>query len=313
MAAQVPIFTFNNGKNVHSIGLGCWMGFHGGGEAVERMCKDALQMGYRHIDTAYGYGNEQFVGKAIRESGIPREEIYVVTKLPSHHHGKVHESFNESLRNLGLDHIDLYLMHWPQSETDDDTANLHDKKHNFIDAWKEMETLLGTGKVKSIGVSNFSIKTLNELLPHCSIVPVTNQVELHPCLPQFELKAFCEEKGILLTAYSPLGQGQAVFFTDPDVANIAKSHKATAAQVVISWGVQRGTIVIPKSEKPERIRENITLVSLSKDDMKTLDELHKKPGMHRSLLKYHQPDGTVFGWTYEELGWPMVTGGLVVE
>jgi len=313
MAAPIPVFTFNNGVKVPSIGLGCWMGSVGGGEAVEQMCKTALQLGYRHIDTAYGYGNEEHVGKAIRESGIPREEIYLVTKLPGRHHGKVRESLEESLRSLGLDYVDLYLMHWPQASTENGDPIPYGESPTFVETWKEMEKLLPTGKVKSIGVSNFSIKTLKELLPHCNVIPVTNQVELHPCLPSFELKTFCEDKGILLTAYSPLGQGQSVFFTEPDIVGIAEKHKATPAQVVISWGVQRGTIVIPKSEKPERIKENITLVKLSEDDMKAVDKVHKKPGMHRSLLKYHREDGKVFGWTYEELGWPMTKGGLVAE
>ncbi|OCH92037.1 Aldo/keto reductase [Obba rivulosa] len=318
MAAPVPVFTFNNGVKVPSIGLGCWMGYPGGGEAVEEMCKTALQTGYRHLDTASGYHNEEHVGRAVRESGIPREEIFVVTKLPPWGHGKVQEHFDASLKALGLDYIDLYLMHWPQEIELEPApwtgkATPHGENPKFIQTWKDMEKLLETGKVKSIGVSNFSIKTLKELLPHCTVVPVTNQVELHPCLPSSDLKAFCEERGIILTAYSPLGQGQTVFFTDPDIKRIAEKHDATPAQVVISWGVQRRTIIIPKSANPERLKQNITLVQLSDEDMKTLDELHKKPGMHRSLLEYHTEEGTVYGWTYEELGWSMGKGGVVVE
>ncbi|OCH91951.1 Aldo/keto reductase [Obba rivulosa] len=318
MAAPVPVLTFNNGIKVPSIGLGCWMGAPGGGEAVERMCKTALQTGYRHLDTASGYNNEEYVGRAVRESGIPREEIFVVTKLPPWGHGKVQQYFDASFKALGLDYIDLYLMHFPQQMTEEPgpwrgTATPHGENPQFIQTWKEMEKLLETGKVKSIGVSNFSIKTLRELLPRCTVVPVTNQVELHPCLPSSELKAFCEERGIILTAYSPLGKGKTVFFTDPDIKSIAEKYSATPAQVVISWGVQRETIVIPKSETPERIKQNITLVKLSDEDVKTVDELHQKPGMHRSLANYHAEDGTVFGWSYEELGWPMSKGGVVVE
>ncbi|KAI0941805.1 hypothetical protein AcW1_003597 [Taiwanofungus camphoratus] len=320
MAAPIPYFTFNNGVKVPSVGMGCWMGSPGGGEAVELMCKSALKYGYRHLDTAFGYGNEEHVGKAIRESGIPREEIFLVTKLPNHHHHKVRESFEESFRSLDCGYIDLYLMHWPHAHTESGEFLPYGKKPTFIDTWMDMEKLLETGKVKSIGVSNFSVKTLNELLPHCTVVPATNQVELHPCLPSFELKAFCDEKGILLTAYSPLGrplkgQSKPIFFTDTDVVAIAEKHQGTPAQVVISWAVKRGTIVIPKSENVERMRANIALLDLSDDDMTVLNSIHKKPGMHKSLLTYHNyaNDGLIFGWTYEQLGWPMKKGGIVVD
>jgi len=190
----------------------------------------------------------------------------------------------------------------------------------LVETWKQMEALLETGKVKSIGVSNFSIKTLNEILPDCTVVPATNQVELHPCLPSFELQTFCEDKGILLTAYSPLGRpqpGQAkpIFFTDPDVLGIAQKHGASPAQVVISWCVKRGIIVIPKSENVERMKANITLLDLSEDDIGALSAIHKRPGMHKSLLSYHNytDDGLIFGWTYEQLGWNMKKGGIIVD
>ncbi|KAI0918877.1 hypothetical protein AcV5_001943 [Taiwanofungus camphoratus] len=211
-------------------------------------------------------------------------------------------------------------MHWPHAHTESGEFLPYGKKPTFIDTWMDMEKLLETGKVKSIGVSNFSVKTLNELLPHCTVVPATNQVELHPCLPSFELKAFCDEKGILLTAYSPLGrplkgQSKPIFFTDTDVVAIAEKHQGTPAQVVISWAVKRGTIVIPKSENVERMRANIALLDLSDDDMTVLNSIHKKPGMHKSLLTYHNyaNDGLIFGWTYEQLGWPMKKGGIVVD
>ncbi|THG95126.1 hypothetical protein EW026_g6467 [Hermanssonia centrifuga] len=174
-----------------------------------------------------------------------------------------------------------------------------------------MEKLLDTGKVKSIGVSNFSIKTLEVLLPQCTIIPATNQVELHPCLPQFGLKEYCDSKGILLTAYSPFGQGNPLFFKDPDFIAVAENHKATVAQVAVSWAVQRGTVPIPKSANVERMKANITLIKLKPEEMQTINDIHKKPGMHRSLLAYHASDGTFFDWTYEQLGWPMSVGGFV--
>ncbi|CCM04387.1 uncharacterized protein FIBRA_06562 [Fibroporia radiculosa] len=320
MAAPVPQFAFNNGIKVPAIGMGCWMGGAGHGDRAEVMCKNALLHGYRHLDTAFGYGNEESVGKAIRESGIPREEIFVTTKLPSKHHHKVRESFEESLQALGLEYVDLYLIHWPQADTESGEHIPYGEKPTVVEVWKEMEKLVETGKVKSIGVSNFSIKTLNEILPHASIIPVTNQVEIHPCLPSFELQKFCEEKGILLTAYSPLGrpapgQDKPILLTDTTVVGIAEKKNATPAQVVISWCVKRGIIVVPKSEAVERMKSNITIVDLSDEDMTILNSIHKRPGMHKSLLAYHNytDDGLIFGWTYEQLGWNMKKGGICVD
>ena len=184
----------------------------------------ALQLGYRHIDTvsaiiiidegflsgvnflqAYGYANEEQVGRAIRESGVPREEIFVTTKLPNHHHHKVAESLQESLDKLDLEYVDLYLMHWPQAYTEDNKMIPYGESPTYVETWRDMEKLLGTGKVRSIGVSNFSVALLEVLLTETTIVPATNQVEMHSCLPSFELKKYCDEKGIVLTAYSPLG------------------------------------------------------------------------------------------------------------
>ncbi|KAI0325310.1 Aldo/keto reductase [Cubamyces sp. BRFM 1775] len=318
MAASIPSFTLNTGYKIPSVGIGCWMGAPGGGEIAAKMCKDALEAGYRHIDTAYGYGNEEYVGKAIRESGVPREEIFLTTKLPNHHHHKVKESLDESLAKLGVDYVDLYLIHWPQAYTEDNKPIPYGQSPTYVETWKEMEKLLDTGKVRSIGVSNFSIKLLEVLLRESDVVPATNQVECHPCLPSVDLKLWCEEKGILITAYSPLGRpgeydGKPSLLQDPDVVSIAQAHNATPGQVTLSWGVKRGTIVIPKSENPERIKQNISLLDLTDEEMATLNAIHLKPGMHRSLLRYHQysDDGTVLGWTYEQLGWNMTKGGIV--
>ncbi|KAL4244980.1 NADP-dependent oxidoreductase domain superfamily protein [Abortiporus biennis] len=311
-AAKIPYFTFNNGQKVPSIGLGCWMGQIGGGQAVEDMVRDALRNGYRHLDTAYGYGNEQEVGKAIRESGIPRDQIFLTTKLSNEYHHKVAEAIDLSLKNLGVEYVDLYLMHWPQAVMDGQTLD-EDEHPTFVETWKEMEKLLGTGKVKSIGVSNFSIQNLEILLEDAKVIPVTNQVESHPCLPWEDLKKYCEDKGIILTAYSPFGRANRLFFHDKDFVEIAKKHHASPAQVAVAWAVQRGTIPIPKSTSVDRMCENINLIHLTSDEMQTINEIHMKPGMHKSLLAYHKPDGTANGWTYEQLGWPMTTGGIVVQ
>ncbi|KAH8118772.1 Aldo/keto reductase [Phellopilus nigrolimitatus] len=315
MAASIPSFSLNDGNKIPSVGLGCWMGVPGGGDKVYKMVQLALKHGYRHIDTAFGYGNEEVVGKAIRESGIPREEIFVTTKLPQPHHGSVHKGFEISLKNLDIDYVDLYLMHWPQATNEKGEVLPPEESPTFIETWLEMEKLLKTGKVKSIGVSNFSIKTLDVLLPKANIIPAVNQVELHPFLPQVELKKYCETKGIILTAYSPFGQpvkDNMALLEEPIIGEIAKRTGLSVGQVLVSWAVQRGTVVIPKSEKEERIKQNITLVKLSDIDMKTLDELHLKPGMNRSLLARYIKNGSVFGWTFEQLGWNLNDDGFVV-
>ncbi|KAJ7874823.1 NADP-dependent oxidoreductase domain-containing protein [Mycena olivaceomarginata] len=211
-AAEIPLFKLKDGSTIPSVGMGCYMG---GGAFTEKqvhdMCRKAIKAGYRHFDTATGYGNEQQVGDAIRDSGIPRSEFYITTKLANGDHHRVREAFEESFTRLNVQYIDLFLLHWPQASTGDiDFSQINapnmalppDEHPTFVETWKEIEKLLETGKVRSIGVSNFSIKTLEELLSQCSIVPATNQVELHPCLPQDDLKAYCDSKGILLTAYS---------------------------------------------------------------------------------------------------------------
>jgi len=227
---------------------------------------------------------------------------------------RVREAFEDSLKALDIEYIDMYLMHWPVTHTPDGSRARPFEEHpNFVDVWAEIEKLLDTGKVRAIGVSNFSVTNLEILLKHARVVPVNNQVEMHPFLPQHELKKYCEEKGILLTAYSPLGRGHSLLLSDPNVVKIAESHNVTPAQISISWLVQRGTPPIVKSANVERMKKNITLVKLSPEEMEFLDNIHKKPGSHRSLLAYHKPDGTAVMWTYEQLGWPMTVGGIVKE
>ncbi|GJE99040.1 aldo/keto reductase [Phanerochaete sordida] len=311
--ADIPRVTMNNGLKMPSVGLGCWLGLDGGPGVAEEMCRNALKHGYRHIDTATGYFNEELVGKAIRESGVPRSEIFLTTKLWCSHFGRVREAFEDSLKAFGLDYIDLYLMHFPQRIAEDNSRAFPFEEHpNFVDVWAEMEKLLGTGKVRAIGVSNFSVMNLEILLQSCTVVPATNQVEAHPCLPQHDLQAYCEAKGIVLSAYSPLGQGNPAFFSDPDFLGVAQAHGATPAQVAISWLVQRGVPTLVKSANVERMKANITLLKLTPDEMRVVNELHTKPGAHRSLVKgFYWPDGTVNGWTFEQLGWPLTEGGLV--
>ncbi|KAF7375874.1 Aldo-keto reductase [Mycena sanguinolenta] len=306
-AAEIPSFKLNDGSVIPSVGMGCYMG---GGAFTEKqvhdMCQKAIKAGYRHFDTAPGYGNEQQVGDAIRDSGISRSEFYITTKLANGDHHRVREAFEESLKRLDMEYIDLYLLHWPQASAGDiDFSQINapnmalppDEHPTFVETWKEIEKLLGTGKVRSIGVSNFSIKTLEELLPQCSVVPATNQVELHPCLPQDDLKAYCASKGILLTAYSPLGRSKSFFGEQHLICDLAA----------------KGTVIVPKSENESRIQANIQLLKLSEEDMHEVDVFHSKPGMHKSLVPFHADDGSVYGWKYEWLGWNMTKGGVVPQ
>ncbi|EJD49731.1 aado/keto reductase [Auricularia subglabra TFB-10046 SS5] len=320
--SSAPTFTLNTGAKIPSVGLGVWMGSFGNEERAEAMCKKALKVGYRAIDTAAGYGNEAAVGRAVRESGIPRSEIFVTTKLGNGFHDKVQEGFEASLKALDIDYIDLYLMHWPQAVVDGQVLQ-PDEHPTIVDTWKDMEKLLQTGKVKAIGVSNFDVKKLQRLIDECTVVPAANQIELHPCLPQFEVADFCKKHNIQVTAYSSLGQPGGKRFSDSNAVQnplfsseiiqaIASKHNANVGQVLLSWAVQRGVNVIPKSESEERLRANITLVPLNEDDMTLLNNFHKGEGLHRSLLTYHDEKlGGVFGYTYEQLGWPMVKGGFV--
>jgi diketogulonate reductase-like aldo/keto reductase len=262
----------------------------------------ALKNGYRHIDTAEGYGTEKAVGEAIRESGIPREEIFVTTKLPWDRHDAVRESFGESLANLGLDYIDLYLMHWPQAvkygaENPDGSLVLTDKV-TFNDSWAEMEKLLDTGKVRTIGVSNFSIKTLEQLFKTGKITPAVNQVELHPYLAQNELRDYCTRKGIVLTAYTP--SGYAIVRKDPLIVSLAEKYKVTPTQVIFAWHLSRNTVIVPKSVNSERQKENITIPTLSEVDIAKIWALDRG---QRICNKPDPKTGLVFGWSLEQLGW----------
>lgn len=279
----------------------------------------ALKNGYRHLDTAHDYGTEGVVGRAVKDSGIPREEVWVTTKLPLHHHAKVEASYEESLSNAKLDYYDLYLMHWPQAH-----ANIDDKpnprhpgpngepdggdfivvdKPTFNETWADMEKLYEAGRVKAIGVSNFSVKNLKILLETAKIVPAVNQVEMHPHQAQPELLEFCRAHGIVLTAYSPTGYSQVA--SDPTIVRLAEKYSVSPAQISLAWHLARGTTAVPKSRDPGRQRANLwELPKLSDEDVALISTLHKN--VH--YCGYPEPterDGEplVFGWTYSQLGW----------
>ncbi|NLG84768.1 MAG: aldo/keto reductase [Firmicutes bacterium] len=250
----------NNGVGMPWLGLGVFRTKEG--EEVERAVKWALEAGYRSIDTAAVYRNERGVGKAIRASGIPREEIFVTTKVWNDdlRAGTVRRAFQESLDRLGLDYVDLYLIHWPV-------------KGRYIEAWKVMEEIYRSGKAKAVGVSNFLRHHLEDLLAKTSLVPAVNQIEFHPLLVQPDLLRFCREHGIQVEAWSPLMQGHVVEI--PEIRRLAEKYGKTPAQIVLRWDLQHEVVTIPKSVHRERILENMQIFDfeLSAEDMALLDGL----------------------------------------
>ncbi|KAF2150215.1 Aldo/keto reductase [Myriangium duriaei CBS 260.36] len=259
----------------------------------------ALKAGYRHIDTASYYYTEEAVGKAIKRSGVPREDIVLTTKFWNHHHepADVARSLDESLKRLGLDYVDLYLMHWPiafkRTESDEVMRDSNGKPvidealtKNHEPTWRAMEQLVDSGKARSIGVSNFSIPQLEKLLSFARIKPACNQVELHPLLPQNKLLEFCNKQKISLTAYSPLGsQGveqSKSLKADKAIVEAAEKLNIEPAQLLIAWGIQRGTGVIPKSATPSRIESNFNVPTLPDDVFETINNIVAKDPSRRT-------------------------------
>ncbi|MFH9674187.1 aldo/keto reductase [Streptomyces sp. NPDC017405] len=253
MSSNVPPIILNNGVEMPQLGYGVWQVPD---DDAERAVGTALEAGYRSIDTAAIYGNEAGTGKAIAASGLPREEIFVTTKLWNSDQGydSTLRAFDTSLAKLGLDYVDLYLIHWPLPSRD-----------KYVDTYKAFEKLHSDGRVRAIGVSNFLPEHLRRLIEVTSVVPAVNQIELHPHLQQGEARAFHAEHGIATEAWSPLGQGKGLLEV-PAVVAIARKHDRTPAQVVLRWHLQLGTIVIPKSVTPSRIKENIEVFDFSLDD-----------------------------------------------
>jgi 2,5-diketo-D-gluconate reductase A len=263
MSTHVPTLTLNNGVEIPQLGFGVWQVST---EDIVTSVATALRVGYRHIDTAAIYRNEEGVGQAIAESGIPRDELFVTTKLWNDDQGRdtVGPALDASLAKLGLDHVDLYLIHWPAP-----------KRGAYIDAWLGMEEQLAAGKTRAIGLSNFQASHLAEVLEAGTVVPAVDQIELHPTFTQEDLVAEVTSHGIAIESWSPLGQAQDL--TDPVITDIAARLGKTAAQVILRWHLQKGYIVFPKSVTPARIEQNYDVFDfeLTGADLAAIDALDR--------------------------------------
>ena len=252
--------TLNDGRTMPQLGFGVWqIEPEGGATAVYT----ALKEGYRLIDTAAIYGNEEGVGAGIRLSAVPRDEIYLTTKLWNPQHGAAADALDESLARLDTPYVDLYLIHWPTPKQD-----------LYVEAWKTMIELRKAAKTTSIGVSNFTVANLKRIMDETGVVPAVNQIELHPGFPQEELRAFHAEHGIVTESWSPIGQGKGLL-EDPKLAEIGRKHGKTPAQIVLRWHLELGLVAIPKSVTPSRIKENLDVFDfrLDADDMAAIKGL----------------------------------------
>lgn len=268
--SDIPTITLNNGVAIPQMGFGVFMVKPA--ETRDTVLQ-AFEAGYRHIDTAQMYLNEQGVGQAIRDSGIPRDEIFVTSKLSNAKQdpADARDAFERSMEQLGLDSLDLFLIHWPMPQ--------HDK---YVGAWQVLEELYGAGRIRAIGVSNFHQPHLQRLFDETEVVPAVNQIEVSPYLTQDDLRAFCRQHRIAVEAWSPIARGKVV--DDPVINGIGERLGKTAAQVTLRWHIQRGDIVFPKSVSPQRMAENIDIFDfvLTESDMQAISALdaEERTGPH---------------------------------
>ncbi|QZY28898.1 aldo/keto reductase [Nocardioides coralli] len=276
----VPNIALHDGTSIPQLGLGV---FQVPAEETARVVSDGLEVGYRHIDTAQMYGNEEGVGEALAASGLPREELYVTTKLSNafHRPDDARRSFEESLRRLRLDRVDLFLVHWP-------LPTLYDG--DYVSTWRTLAELVEDGRATSIGVSNFEPAHLERIIDETGVVPVVNQVEVHPYFRNEEVRAADARHHIATQAWSPIAQGAVL--DDPVVTKVADQLGRTPSQVTLRWHLQRGDIVFPKSSKPERMRENFDILDweLDADQMAAIDGLDRgedgRRGPHPDQFDY---------------------------
>ncbi|KAJ2656826.1 hypothetical protein IW148_005467 [Coemansia sp. RSA 1199] len=276
----VKSIKLNNGVLMPEIGLGTWKADETG--VLAETVKKAIAMGYRHIDCAKVYNNQREIGKALRQVDVPRNELFIVSKIFQNKHRPelVPGAVDDILEELGLEQLDLLLMHWPyaikpEQESADFTADeLEDVP--IMDTWRAMEELVDQGKVRSIGVSNFNQRILEKMVPQCRICPATNQIEVHPYNPEHELVKYCQSQNIAVTAYCPLGGGKISVMNDDFIKRISDAHSCTPAQVALSWLLARGIIVIPKSNNEVRLKQNLHTVTLTSDEIRMIGAIKSR-------------------------------------
>jgi len=307
---SAPTIKLNNGEEIPVIGLGTWQSSPE--QVVAAVAYAVKEAGYRHIDCAWGYNNEKEVGEGIKQSGVSRKDIFLTSKLWGTRHSEVEKALDETLANLGTDYLDLYLIHWPvpMNPKGNHPAfptlpnGLRDVDHSWklSDTWSQMEAMVKKGKVKSIGISNFSVKKMEEILPTATIIPAVNQLELHPYNPQHELLAYLRSKGIVAQAYSPLGSTNSPLLKDEVVLNIAQKHSLQPSDVLLGWLVAHDVVALPKSVTPSRIASNLagTLTAvgkLDKEDIAELDGLAASGKQKRFIMPPWPVDLGFDNWT----------------
>ncbi|OAA63498.1 aldo-keto reductase [Niveomyces insectorum RCEF 264] len=300
-------FTLNNGDKIPALGLGTWQSAPG---EVAVAVEHALTHGYKLVDGAYCYANEEEVGQGLKAAfakGVQRKDVFVVTKIWATYTSRVELGLDKSLKSLGLDYVDLVLVHWPllmnPEGNDDRFPKLPDGSrdiiwtHNHVDTWKQMEAVLATGKTRGIGVSNYSKRYLEQLLAACTVKPAVNQIENHPALPQQEIVDLCRAEGIHIMAYSPFGSTGGPLFTAEPVVQVAGKHNVSPSTVLLSYHLARGSTVLAKSVTPARIDANKTVVDLDAADMQVLNDYSAALTRAGKLQRYvYPPFGVDFGF-----------------
>ena len=263
MENQIPILKLNNGITIPQIGLGAAIIPK---EKAGKTCEEALKIGYRHIDTAHGYGNEILIGEAIRNSGIPRNEIFLTSKLGYNELGEglTSKAIDRMLKRFKLDYIDLILIHWPLGD--------------YIGGWKDMEKAVEQGKIRSIGLSNFYDEDLKNILDICKIYPVVDQVECYSYFPQNKLREELKKINCYIEAYSPIGRGNKELFEEKILVDLGKKYNKSVPQIILRWHLDKNTIIIPKSTKPEHMKDNLNILDfkLTEEEINQIDNLEKK-------------------------------------